>query len=140
MLEEKTKDELEEELNKLYGDHYDHMCRAGYDPLVCSKMKLTMIDFGHGKLKYRTVCNFLDRVITREIYITQMKQAKIPEEKLDDIIFLNWEDWIQNKPYLVGARVALFWLRPPSGCRTLTQLFEKYRHKIDGELVLIDTK
>lgn len=108
--------------------YYKHMCEAGYDPLLCVKKTARYIDFtGKQTFIYKESLKFIDRIITEDRFVDLIKHGEV--SKLDDVIPIRADTVVVLAPYEIDASVKLFWFYP-SGCRTLNDLFEKYKAKI----------
>lgn len=122
---------------KKFGEHFDHMCESGYDPLICINRVHNFVKFGPGgkptDMTMRNQTQFMDRIITKERYIELLMNANTKVTDLDDIIFVPSELVAIKMGSVVGITAAVFWLYP-SGCRTLGDLFKKYEKKIKNEL------
>lgn len=121
--------------DKQIEDHFNHMCKAGYDPLLCMDRSFRFIP-PEGGMQVRHRTQFVDRIITIERYKDLLKSGGVKDATLlDDIIFLPINTIVpeQINPAMIGGIAAVFWLRP-SGCRTLGQMYKKYEKKITDEL------
>jgi len=108
--------------------YYKHMSEAGYDPLLCVKKTERYIDFsGKQTFIYKESLKFIDRIITEDRFVDLIKHGEV--SKLDDVIPIRADTVVVLAPYEIAASVKLFWLYP-SGCRTLNDLFERYKAKI----------
>jgi len=108
--------------------YYKHMSEAGYDPLLCVKKTERYIDFsGKQTFIYKESLKFIDRIITEDRFVDLIKHGEV--SKLDDVIPIRADTVVVLAPYEIDASVKLFWLYP-SGCRSLNDLFEKYKAKI----------
>ena len=109
-------------------EYYKHMSRAGYDPLLCVKKTERYIDFsGKERFIYKESIKFIDRIVTEDRFVDLIKNGEVT--KLDDIIPIRADTVVNLAPYECDAVVKLFWFYP-TGCRTLNDLFEKYKAKI----------
>lgn len=134
LSEENVDSELatEEEIR----EHFQHMCNAGYDPLLCTNglfryLDLNKFDGSVNSFTEKTHLTFFDKVINEEIYNTMMKGVK--SENLSDLILIPYENVVIKGPACLGGRAAVFWLYP-SGCKTLQDLFNRNIHKIKDAL------
>lgn len=124
-------------------DHFKHMCESGYDPLLCIERTFRVFDTikhpGQFKaapdglhLTTRKVNQFIDRVITADRYVELITNG-IERDHLDDIIFIDPQSFLPIMGSCIGVTSAIFWLYP-NGCRTLTDLYNRYEKKIKDEL------
>ena len=126
--------------NEKIEEHYNHMCKAGYDPLLCMDRVYSLIirtnDSKVPQSQIRHKTQFVDRIITVNRYKDLLKFGKVNDiALLDDIIFIPIETVIvADDPYMLCGTAAIFWLRPPAGCRTLGEMYKKYEKKITDEL------
>lgn len=128
---------------KIIRDHYKHNCQAGYDPLLCVHLEYWPIrefkmiegrripvfdqdDYKH----YRHQFYHVDQVITEDRYVELIQKTKSTLNDLTDVDKVEVQNvWVpsQDANY---EEAGVFWLKPNSKCRTLTDLFKLYEAKI----------
>lgn len=123
-------------------NHYKHKCNTGYDPLLCVHLTYYPIvldqvrgmviprkDPDNVKL-YRHRYYHIDQVITEDRYVELIQKTNSTLDDLGDYDILKVENiWVPTDAAdREDARI--FWLKPTSKCKTLTDLFNQYEQKI----------
>lgn len=110
-------------------NHYRHKCNTGYDPLLC--VHLTYYrdpnDIKHHIHKYYHV----DHIITEDRYLELIRKTNTSSiNELGDMDRMEVNNvWLPEQNAQV-EEAAIFWLKPTSKCKTLTDLYNVYVNKI----------
>lgn len=126
----------QEYLKTKFKEHFQHMCNAGYDPLVCVNRNIRYVNNPgrpNQNISLRDQTQYMDVIINEERYVDLLTLGKIKETNLDDIIILPPDLVTIKMGAVIDVSAALFWLYP-SGCKTLGDLFKKYEKKIKHQL------
>ena len=123
--------------------HYKHKCETGYDPLLCVHLEYWPLkDFKKidGQMipvfdpedmkRIRHQYYHIDQIITEDRYVELIQKTNSSLNDLTDV------DKIQVQNVWVPSRNAnkeeagIFWLKPTSRCKTLTDMYNVYEAKI----------
>ena len=129
-------------------NHYKHKCNTGYDPLLCVHLTWyprVWVDLGRGvsidagkwvaqkeDIKhYRHKYYHIDQIITEDRYVELITKTNTQSlEELTDIDKLDVQNVWLPMDEADEEQAAVFWLKPPTDCKTLTGLFNLYEAKI----------
>lgn len=127
----------------LIREHYRHKCATGYDPLLCvhleywpvkgfKKFEGKMIpEIDRDDVKhYRHQFYHIDQVITEDRYVELIQKTNSSLNDLTDVDKVEVQNvWLPSHD-ADKEEAGVFWLKPPSGCRTLSALYKTYEAKI----------
>lgn len=112
-------------------NHYRHKCNTGFDPLLCVHLTYYGINGKEDIKHHRHIYNFVDRVITEDMYVKLITATGTTSlEELTDVDKLNMSTIGLPSDNADEEEGGIFWLKPPSTCKTLTGLFKVYEAKI----------
>lgn len=128
---------------ELIRKHYQHKCNTGYDPLLCvhlefwplkdfKKINGQMIpEFDPEDLKHiRHQFYHIDQVITEDRYVGLIQKTESSLEDLTDVDKIQVQKvWLPSQN-ANKEEAGIFWLKPTSKCKTLSDLYKVYEAKI----------
>lgn len=128
---------------ELIRSHYKHKCETGYDPLLCvhleywplkdfKKIDGQMIpvfdpeDMRHTRHQYYHI----DQVITEDRYVELIQKTNSSLNDLTDVDKIQVQNvWVPSQN-ANKEEAGIFWLKPTSRCKTLTDMYNVYEAKI----------
>ena len=127
--------------------HYKHKCETGYDPLLCVHLvyyPFELVDLGFGapgvvydRVKHpEDIKNYkhryyhVDQVITENRYVELIQKTNSSLNDLTDIDKIQVQNiWVPSQD-ADKEQAGIFWLKPTSKCKTLSDLYKVYEAKI----------
>ena len=126
-------------------NHYKHKCSTGYDPLLCVHLTWyprMMVDYGEKMgthlipnkediKHYRHKYYHIDQVLTEDRYVELIQKTQTESlEQLTDVDKLDTQKVWVPMDKADEEQAAVFWLKPTSKTKTLSDLFQTYEAKI----------
>lgn len=112
-------------------DHYKHKCNTGYDPLLCVHLTFWVNPQEPTPGKDHHKYYHIDQVVTEDRYVELIQKTQT--ESINDLTDCDKLDvhkvWLPME-HANEEQAAVFWLKPTSKCKTLTDLFNTYAAKI----------
>lgn len=115
-----------EEINK----HYEHKCNTGFDPLLCVHLTYYADGVNNDPKRNRHRYFFIDKIITPERYLELIKTTNSTIDDLTDMDIIDVKNTWLPMEHANEEEAAIFWLKPTSKCKTLSDLYSVYEARI----------
>jgi len=123
--------------------HYKHKCETGYDPLLCVHLEYWPLkDFKKidGQMipvfdpedikRIRHQYYHIDQIITEDRYVELIQKTNSSLNDLTDVDKIQVQNvWVPSQN-ANKEEAGIFWLKPTSKCKTLTDMYKVYELKI----------
>ena len=123
--------------------HYKHKCETGYDPLLCVHLEYWPLkDFKKidGQIipvfdpedmkRIRHQYYHIDQIITEDRYVELIQKTNSSLNDLTDVDKIQVQNvWVPSQN-ANKEEAGIFWLKPTSRCKTLTDMYNVYEAKI----------
>lgn len=128
---------------ELIRTHYKHKCETGYDPLLCVHLEYWPLkDFKKidGQMipvfdpedmkRIRHQYYHIDQIITEDRYVELIQKTNSSLNDLTDVDKIQVQNvWVPSQN-ANKEEAGIFWLKPTSKCKTLTDMYNVYEAKI----------